>query len=539
MEKQSDRDRPEPAPTVHRATFDPTGRLTTIPTRALFDSRVKDHHLALLCVLGYQDSQHRDGWFEASQAEIARFRGKGRTAITNTFKDLVAWGYVDALQRRDPDTNVKLANIYRLRFDADFDSAHQRSAEPAPDPLRDDVTVTPAVAAQEDEGYVIPSDIPIPGMSFPVTYQVGYVTPSDIGSSYPFGYVTPNDIPKSGTSPQVTHNGRYVIPSDDSLKTLKESEDLKKRAGVDESENGDLPLFAGSETTGSREPRDTAAQLVRIFEDLHAQHFGMARRPDHERLMAEAPEFIADGLPMDLARQVIEVVFGRLTIRGSTHASTFQVVRQTWRFIVNRWRDAGKPTDPDAWEDLFNENRHAWAEFQSIYPRPEGLKADVTRAAFDQAARAAGGAHVVVDAARRYAGRVRGKEERFIKSAAKWLGDGFWRDDVPAEPSTTISTDEAAAPQADLQVGQVDGLRAEVWTQVVADLVARHGHDRGEVATWLRSATVRAPAQDVIAVEVDSKFLRDQVETRFGDHLRAAFGARVGDGVTVSVVTRV
>lgn len=504
---------PTPAPVrAAQATFDPTGRVLSLPKRALYDRRVKDHHLALLCTLGDLDSRHRDGWFEVSQAAIARFRGKSRTAITNAFSDLVRWGYVERAAQRDAASNRKLANRYRLRFDADLEDAWMRSAD----------------GAAAGPGYLTPNDVSSDGMSSEVTHQMRSVTANDIGGPHPDGYVTTNDGARSGMSSEMTAHMRYVIPSDDYLKSLKESEDLK----------GARETCPGKEGKGQPNPGATvsASTLVALFEELHRDIFGLACRPDHERLCREAEAFVGDGLPAGLARQILETVFGRLVVQGHSHVSSLKAVTRTWRFVADKWRAAGRPMDADAWEALFDENRCAWREFQAVYPRPDGLRADATRMAFERAARAAGGAHHLVAAARCYARRMDDTEARWVKTAERWLTGGYWREDLPADgeagetaagsgvsSSLDVATIGAAAPQL-----------ADVWRGAVQALAKRFG--TLAVRQWLGDVDVRPGARaDRVVILTRTRFVRDQIDTRFGAALKALFSRALGRPVTMEV----
>lgn len=487
-----------------RPVFDPTGRILSVPTRALYDRRVKDYHLALLCTLGDLDARHRDGWFEVSQAEIARFRGKSRSAITNAFSDLVAWGYVEREPQIDAETRRRRANRYRLRFDADLGEECSRHR--------------PSSIGGAGRSHVSGDDLPRSGTSPQVTHNRGYVSGGDIGAPHPDGYVSRDGHTSPGMSAVVTADIRYVSGGDDYLKTLKESEDLKEGAGH--------PDALGSD-------RVDAAHLVALFEAVHQTYFGSSCRPDPERLLAEAEAFADDGLPSGLAEMVIDTVFGRLAVKGHRHVSSFKALGRTWSFIAARWREAGQPMDDDGWEDLFDENRYAWRDFQGIYPRADGLKADATRKAFDRAARTAGGAPQIVEAARLYAARMDGKDGRWLKTAERWLTGGHWRDEL-AEP------EGASTPEAETfdhaTVGHAAPALASAWPRVVDGLARRFGPSA--VKSWLGNVTVQPGSRaGLVVIGTTSRFARDQVENRFGgaltDLLSQALGQPVRAEVTV------
>ncbi len=482
-----------------RPVFDPSGRVLSIPTRALYDRRVKDHHLALLCTLGDLDARHRDGWFEVSQAAIARFRGKGRTAITNAFSDLASWGYVEREPQIDAETGRKRANRYRLKFDADLEDDHARHR-----------TAPPIVSAVN---HVTEDDHTTDGMSLGVTYQTGYVTGSDMGLPHPNGYVIENDHTRNGMSSQVTCKIGYVITSDDSLKNLKDSEDLKEGETDQDPDHGCIGV----------------AQLVALFEAQHRMMFGDGCRPDHERLVSEAEAFVADGLPSGLADLVIETVFGRLLVQGHTHVSSFKALFRTWSFIASRWRQAGRPMDDDGWKDLFDENRFAWRDFQAAFPRPDGLKADATRKAFDRAVRAAGGAPQIVAAAQRYRDRMQGREDRFLKTAERWLVGGFWREDLDAVAS------EGDPVEIDLSsVGTVSAPElVKAWPVALKDLARRFG--ASPVKAWLGAVDVGLGSAGRIVIKAGSKFRRDHIENLYGQHLADALSRTLGRPVTTEV----
>jgi hypothetical protein len=506
-----------PSPTVNQPAFDLVGRITAIPTRALYDKRVKDHHLSTLCVLAHLDGQNENGWFEVSQAEIGRFRGKSRTAITNTLRDLVSWGYVITCARRDPETNIKLPNVYRLRFDANFDKAHQRSSAK---PIPDLVTAAPPLITGDDT--------PPHGMSFPMTNYMKYATHSDIpdtGTSSPVtyctSYVTARNTPTWSKSLGVTHHMWYVTPSDDSLKTLKDSKDIKTRVRAQKRDYKTKNCVERETHLKSSDKIFSCTQLVNLFKDCHTRTFGPHRCPEHDRLMSEAADLVNDNLPLGLARQIIETVFERLIARGSTHAATFQVLSQTWRYIAKQWQSHGKPIDPNKWPELFATNSSDWLAFQAIFPRADSLKADATRMAFHQASRQADGGHRIIEAARQYAARKQGDEERFLKTALLWLREGHWRDDLPRNDVNTINPIEKtvnALPGINIVTTGED--ESNLWDQLLDRLIVQHGCDWTDMSLWFKDCIVNI--RDIVKVEAPSQFHCDQIEQRFGRYLRDA-----------------
>ena len=91
-------------------------RLSILPAMAVGDPNISNSELRTLAVI-CMHTNTQNGWCFPSQNKIAVIRGISQQLVSRHIKKFVDLGYMDVIQRYDPETNARITDLKQVKYD--------------------------------------------------------------------------------------------------------------------------------------------------------------------------------------------------------------------------------------------------------------------------------------------------------------------------------------------------------------------------------------------------------------------------------------